>query len=98
MNTNISYQSAVHAVLVAAFTMSFAHHTDAQADNAFREQPRGAGTETGDDRVGEGCDQSKVQLAVGYGFGVGGRVGHVPGCLPLRSRIRVRGSEGLRYT
>jgi hypothetical protein len=81
MNTNISRQLVVHVALVAAFTMSLAHHVGAQTDNTFKEQPRGAGTETGDGRVGEDRVYSGVQLAalvgVGYGFGAGGRVGYV---------------------
>ena len=82
MNTNISRQLVVHVALVAAFTISSAHHAGAQSSgNTFKEQPRGAGTETGDGRVGEDRVYSGVQLAalvgVGYGFGAGGRVGYV---------------------
>ena len=74
-------QSVLYTVQCLAM-VTISSPVSAQNNSSFHEAPRGAGTETGsarvgdDDRVREG-----VQLAgfagVGYGVGVGARVGYV---------------------
>ena len=81
MNRKFNQQLHIVATFAATIVISLARQASAQEGNTFREQPRGAGTQTGDGRIDEDRVYSGVQLAalvgVGYGFGVGGRVGYV---------------------
>jgi hypothetical protein len=81
MSKNSSRILAVDAALLAAIVMSFAGSAAALNDDTLREPPRGAGTETGEGRLGDAERvHDGVQMAgllgVGYGVGVGGRVGY----------------------
>jgi len=70
----------VRGVFGVSVFLSLAIDANAQETNTFREPPRGAGTPTGDARVGnddrvhEGA-QLAVLVGVGYGLGVGARAG-----------------------
>ena len=82
MSTKRSHRLAVDAAVIAAIVMGLARQAGALDDDLARQPPRGAGTETGYDRVGgDGHLYEGVQMAgllgVGYGVGLSGRVGYV---------------------
>jgi hypothetical protein len=81
MNIGFGCRFIVSAILVSSTITCLAPWAQAQEGNTFREPPRGAGTETGDGRVGEDNRvyegvQLAGQVGVGYGFAAGGRVGY----------------------